>query len=43
MLIEYAYIDNVKDSNEWKANYEKWGEAVVKATLQYLNVPYKSK
>lgn len=43
MLIEYAYIDNVKDSNEWKANYEKWGEAVVRATLEYLNIPYKSK
>lgn len=43
VLIEYAYIDNVKDSNEWKANYEKWGEAIVRATLEYLNIPYQAK
>lgn len=41
MLIEYAYIDNVEDSSEWKVNYKNWGEAVVKATLNYLNIPYK--
>lgn len=43
MLIEYAYIDNQNDSNDWKNNWEEYGEAVVKATLEYLNIPYQSK
>ena len=43
MLIEYAYIDNVKDSEEWKSGWENYGEAVVKATLEYLDIPYQSK
>ena len=43
LLIEYAYIDNQNDSNDWKNNWEEYGEAVVKATLEYLNIPYQSK
>jgi len=43
MLIEYAYIDNVKDSEEWKSGWKNYGEAVVKATLDYLDIPYQSK
>lgn len=43
MLIEYAYIDNKNDSDDWKNNWQKYGEAVVRATLEYLNIPYQSK
>lgn len=43
MLIEYAYIDNVKDSEEWKSGWKNYGEAVVKATLEYLDITYQSK
>jgi len=41
ILIEYAYIDNSKDSKDWIANWEKWGEAIVKATVDYLGITYQ--
>lgn len=41
ILIEYAYLDNSKDYREWTANWESWGEAIVKATVEYLGIKYK--
>lgn len=41
ILIEYAYIDNSKDSKDWIENWEKWGEAIVKATVDYLGIDYQ--
>ena len=43
ILIEYAYLDNDLDYKAWLENYEAWGEAVVKATMTYLNIPYQTK
>lgn len=41
ILIEYAYIDNPDDSKDWIENWEKWGEAIVKATVDYLGIDYQ--
>ena len=41
VLIEYAYLDNPKDYKEWIADWKSWGEAVVKATVEYLGVKYQ--
>ena len=41
LLIEYAYLDNPKDYKEWIADWKSWGEAVVKATVEYLGVKYQ--
>ncbi len=43
ILIEYAYLDNPDDRELWLKSYESWGEAVVKATVEYLNIPYQAK
>ena len=40
VLIEYGFIDNLKDSNKLKNNLTDYGEAVVKAITEYLNYPY---
>lgn len=41
ILIEYAYLDNSKDYKEWIENWQAWGEAVVKATVEYLGIKYQ--
>lgn len=41
ILIEYGFIDNVKDSNKLKSNINNYGEAVVKAITEYIGYPYK--
>lgn len=41
LLIEYAYLDNNNDFNEWINDWQVWGEAVVKATVEYLGIAYK--
>ena len=41
ILIEYGFIDNVKDSNKLKDNINNYGEAVVKAITEYIGYPYK--
>lgn len=40
ILIEYGFIDNVKDANKLKNNIEQYAEAVVKALAEYTNYPY---
>lgn len=41
LLIEYAYLDNNNDYNEWINDWQAWGEAVVQATVEYLGIAYK--
>ncbi|MGL4372458.1 MAG: N-acetylmuramoyl-L-alanine amidase family protein, partial [Turicibacter sp.] len=41
ILIEYAYLDNPTDNLAWSTNWEKWAESVVKATVDYLGIPYQ--
>lgn len=42
ILIEYAYLNHVADYQYWCQNWETLGELVVKATVQYLGIPYVS-
>lgn len=41
ILIEYAYLDNKSDYQKWVDHWENYGEAVVKATVEYLGMTYK--
>ena len=41
LLIEYGFIDNPKDLKKLQDNIIKYGEAVVKAVANYLNIPYQ--
>lgn len=43
ILIEYAYIDNATEMKLWDESYEAWAEAIVKGTLDYLDIPYQEK
>lgn len=40
IVINYGYVDNASDANFLKNNYEKLGEAVVKAIADYAGVTY---
>lgn len=40
LIIEYGFIDNDKNLDYLKANYENLAEAVIKAILAYKNLPY---
>ena len=40
IIIEYGFVDNQKDANKIKNNWEKYAEAVVKSVAQYKNIPY---
>lgn len=43
VTVEYGFIDSPKDDVEQiKNNYEKYAEAVVRAVLDYKNIPYKA-
>ena len=41
ILIEYGFIDNKKDAEKLMNNLEDYGEAVVEAITEYLNIPYE--
>ena len=43
ILVEFAYLDNQEDSLLWLSEWESFSEAVVKATVDYLKIPYQSK
>lgn len=45
VLVECAFVDNKKDIRDWDENAElkKMGEALAKATADYLNLPLKKK
>ncbi|MBR2712647.1 MAG: LysM peptidoglycan-binding domain-containing protein [Bacilli bacterium] len=40
IIIYYGYINNSNDLNNLRDNYELYGEAVVRAITDYLNIPY---
>ncbi|MGN1296254.1 MAG: LysM peptidoglycan-binding domain-containing protein [Candidatus Aphodocola sp.] len=40
IVIDYGYIDNTRDANFLKNNYEKLAEAVVKSIANYAGVSY---
>lgn len=40
MIIEYGFIDNNEDVDFLKDNYKELAEAVIKAILEYKNIPY---
>ena len=41
LIVEYGFIDNDKDLTFLKDNYKNLAEAVIKAVLEYKNIPYK--
>ena len=40
LLIEYGFIDNVRDQNKLVNNITNYAEGVVKAVSEYIGVPY---
>lgn len=40
VLIEYGFIDNSRDLSKLQNNLLDYGEAVVKAVANYINIPY---
>ncbi|MBQ6282872.1 MAG: LysM peptidoglycan-binding domain-containing protein [Bacilli bacterium] len=40
VLIEYGFVDNAKDANFIKNNWQDLAEATVRAILTYIGVPY---
>ena len=40
IIVEYGFVDNAKDANKIKNNYQKYAEAVVKAVSTYKGIPY---
>ncbi|HAX73999.1 MAG TPA: N-acetylmuramoyl-L-alanine amidase, partial [Firmicutes bacterium] len=41
VLVEYVYLDNATDNAAWIQNWQAYGEAIVKATVAYLDIPYQ--
>ena len=42
IIIEYGFLDNVKDSKRIRDNYQRLVEEVIKAISEYKNVPYSA-
>lgn len=42
LIVEYGFIDNTKDVEFLKENYEELAEAVISAVANYIGVPYKA-
>ena len=40
IIVEYGFVDNVKDANKIKNNWQNYAEAVVKAVATYKGIPY---
>ena len=40
LIIEYGFIDNDKDVEFLKNNYKDLAEGVIRAILEYKNIPY---
>ena len=40
IIVEYGFVDNVRDAQKIKDNYQKYAEAVVKAVTTYKGIPY---
>ena len=41
LIVEYGFIDNLSDVEFLKDNYKDLAEAIVKAVLEYKNIPYE--
>ena len=42
VIIEYGFIDNPEDYKFLQDNFQRLGEAVVKAVLEYKGIPYEN-
>lgn len=42
LIVEYGFIDNDRDLGFLKDNYKELAEGVIKAILEYKNIPYKA-
>ena len=42
LIVEYGFIDNDDDLDFLKDNYKELAEGVIKAILEYKNIPYKA-
>lgn len=42
LIVEYGFIDNVKDINFLNNNYQQLAEAVISAVANYIGVPYRA-
>ena len=42
LIVEYGFIDNTKDVEFLKENYEELAESVISAVANYIGVPYKA-
>ena len=40
VLIEYGFVDNIKDANFIKNNWQNLAEATVRAVASYVGAPY---
>lgn len=40
VIIEYGFLDNADDATQLKANWKNYAEAVVRAVMDYENLPY---
>lgn len=40
LLVEYIYMTNKDDADNWDANYEEYGKAVAKGIIEYLNLDF---
>ena len=42
LIVEYGFVDNDNDVKFLKDNYKNLAEGVIKAVLEYKNIPYKA-
>lgn len=40
VIVEYGFLDNKNDANKLKNNYKNYADAVIRAVLEYKNLPY---
>jgi len=40
IIVEYGFVDNARDANKIKNNWQNYAEAVVKAVATYKGIPY---
>lgn len=40
IIVEYGFVDNARDANKIKNNWQNYAEAVVKAVTTYKGIPY---
>lgn len=42
VIVEYGFLDNTKDAAKLKNNYKRYAEAVVRAVMEYIGLPYNT-